>query len=277
MVALFEAVRKQKVNFKFNKNPKMRVAWLENTNQALKFIIADGVKLVNIDAQNIVDRDLKLVLGLLWTLILKYQISRNKADALKKALLEWVNSKVVEHKVKNFSSDRNDGNTLCELISKLEPDFIDMNEANGKPVGDERIEYAENIAEEMNIPPIIDPKEWPWTSRMSSRSWRPSRTTATTRRRSWRRTVRMRCSPRRILRSVRYPDRVSRRARCMSSRRSQPKRRTRRTITSSGAGTSGTSRSRTPRKSRLRSRGQGQQRRHVRPSCPWQAQGRGCV
>ena len=184
MVALFEAVRKQKVNFKFNKNPKMRVAWLENTNWALKFLIADGVKLVNIDAQNIVDRDLKLVLGLLWTLILKYQISRNKADALKKALLEWVNSKVVEHKVKNFSSDRNDGNTLCELISKLEPDFIDMNEANGKPVGDERIEYAENIAEEMNIPPIIDPKEWPWPSLMSSRSWRSSRSTATTRRRS---------------------------------------------------------------------------------------------
>ena len=147
------------VGFKHNKNPKMRVARLENTNPAFKFFIADGVKLVNIDAQNIVDRDLKLVLGLLWTLILKYQISRNKADALKKALLEWVNSKVVEHKVKNFSSDRNDGNTLCELISKLEPDFIDMNEANGKPAGDQRIEYAENIAEKVDIPSIIDPKD----------------------------------------------------------------------------------------------------------------------
>ena len=48
LIALFEALRKQKVNFKYNKNPKMRVARLENTNQALKFLIADGVKLVNI-------------------------------------------------------------------------------------------------------------------------------------------------------------------------------------------------------------------------------------
>ena len=64
------------------------MARLENTNQALKFIIADGVKLVNIDAQNIVGDDLKLVPGLLWTLILKDQISQNKADASRNALLE---------------------------------------------------------------------------------------------------------------------------------------------------------------------------------------------
>ena len=74
-------------------------------------------------------------------------------------MLESVNSKVVENMVENFISDGNGGNTLCELISKLEPDFIGMNEANGKSAGDQRIGYAKNIAEEeMNIPPIIDPK-----------------------------------------------------------------------------------------------------------------------
>ena len=33
LIALFEALRKQKVTFKHNKNPKMRVARLENTNR----------------------------------------------------------------------------------------------------------------------------------------------------------------------------------------------------------------------------------------------------
>ena len=33
LIALFEALRKQKVNFKHNKNPKMRVARLENANR----------------------------------------------------------------------------------------------------------------------------------------------------------------------------------------------------------------------------------------------------
>ena len=46
--ALFEALRKQKVDFKYNKNPKMRVMRPENMNRALKFLIADGVKLVKI-------------------------------------------------------------------------------------------------------------------------------------------------------------------------------------------------------------------------------------
>ena len=79
----------------------------------------------------------------------------------------------------------NDGNTLCELISKLEPDFIDMNEANGKPAGDQRIEYAKNIAEEkMNIPPIIDPKYMVVDDPDEFSVMRASRTTATTRRRS---------------------------------------------------------------------------------------------
>ena len=154
------------------------------TNQPLKFIIADRVKLVNIDAQNIVDRDLKLVLGLLWTLILKYQISQNKADASKNALLEWVDSKVVQHKVKNFSSDRNDGTTVCELISKLEPEFIDMNKANGKPAGDQRIEYAENIAEKTNIPSIIDPMDMSMDDPDELSVMAYICTTATTRRRS---------------------------------------------------------------------------------------------
>ena len=34
-----------------------------------------------------------------------------------------------------------------------------MNEANGKPAGDQWIEHAENIAEKMNIPSTIDPKD----------------------------------------------------------------------------------------------------------------------
>ena len=71
-------------------------------------------------------------------------------------MLESVNSKVVEAKDKNFISDGNGGNTLCELVSMLEPDFIDMNEANGKAAVDQRIEYAGNIAEEMNTPSVID-------------------------------------------------------------------------------------------------------------------------
>ncbi|EMD47379.1 filamin 2, putative [Entamoeba histolytica HM-1:IMSS-B] len=156
LISLFEALRKQKVQFRYNKKPKMRVAKLENTEQALNFIKADGVKLVNIDAQNIVDGNLTLILGLLWTLILKYQIAQNKMDASKNALLEWVNSKLTSRKIKNFSNDWNTGDVLNELIHALEPDFIDLADSASKGEGEERIQYGLSIAEDkMEIPAII--------------------------------------------------------------------------------------------------------------------------
>ena len=59
-----------------------------------------------------------------------------------------------------------------------------MKEANGKPAGDQRIEYAENIAEEkMNTPPIIHPKDMAMDEPDELSVMRTSRTTATTRRR----------------------------------------------------------------------------------------------
>lgn len=41
----------------------------------LKFIQSQGVKLVSIGGEDIADGSVKLTLGLLWVLILKYQIS----------------------------------------------------------------------------------------------------------------------------------------------------------------------------------------------------------
>ena len=59
-----------------------------------------------------------------------------------------------------------------------------MNEANGKRAGDRRIEYAENIAEKVNIPSTIDPKDMAMDEPDELSVMRASRTTATTRRRS---------------------------------------------------------------------------------------------
>ena len=82
------------------------------------------------------------------------------------------------------SSGWNDGNTLCELVSKLEPDFIGMNEANGKRAGDERIGYAKNIIEKVNIPTIINPKDMAVNEPDEFSVMRASRSTATPRQRS---------------------------------------------------------------------------------------------
>lgn len=48
---------------------------MENVNKALDFIKSRGVALTNIGAEDIVNKNLKLVLGMLWTIILRFTIA----------------------------------------------------------------------------------------------------------------------------------------------------------------------------------------------------------
>jgi hypothetical protein len=78
---------------RYNKNPRMRIQKAENVNKALDFINSRGVKLTNIGAEgtsssnswvlntvlmrivDIIDGDPKLILGMIWTLILRFTIA----------------------------------------------------------------------------------------------------------------------------------------------------------------------------------------------------------
>lgn len=58
--------------------PKLRVQKAENVIIALEYIKRRGIQLYNIGAEDIVDGNIKLILGLLWTLILNFSISEIK-------------------------------------------------------------------------------------------------------------------------------------------------------------------------------------------------------
>lgn len=49
---------------------------LQNVQMALDFLRYKKIKLVNIRAEDIVDGNPKLTLGLIWTIILHFQVSR---------------------------------------------------------------------------------------------------------------------------------------------------------------------------------------------------------
>lgn len=53
---------------------KMRFHKIANVNKALDFIQSKGVKLVSIGAEEIVDGNLKMTLGMIWTIILRFAI-----------------------------------------------------------------------------------------------------------------------------------------------------------------------------------------------------------
>ncbi|CAA7270705.1 unnamed protein product [Cyclocybe aegerita] len=93
---------------RYNKNPRMRVQKAENVNKALEFITSRGVKLTNIGPEDIIDGNLKLILGMIWTLILRFTIADISEEGLsaKEGLLLWCQRKTEPYKevdVQDFS------------------------------------------------------------------------------------------------------------------------------------------------------------------------------
>lgn len=90
------------------------------------------------DSTDIVDSKLKLILGLIWTLILHYSISMpmwegeedmHQGDAKegptpKQRLLIWVQNKLPEVPVRNFTTDWNDGKAIGALVDAVGPGNI---------------------------------------------------------------------------------------------------------------------------------------------------------
>ena len=112
-----------------NKKPNFRSQKLENVTIAFDFLEREGVTLVNIDSTDIVDCKLKLILGLIWTLILHYAISMPMWDGPplrsdpnvpektpKQRLMDWVKDKMPDCPVNNFTSDWKDGKVFLRRI-----------------------------------------------------------------------------------------------------------------------------------------------------------------
>jgi filamin len=132
----------------------------ENNNIALAFIKAEGLKLVNIGSEDITGGKLKLILGLIWTLILRYQIQKGGDNDGKNALLEWVRQKIPEYDIKNFTKDWNDGRALCALNNALQPGLCPghrgLNPANNLQNAHQGIDLAFN---NLGIPKILEANE----------------------------------------------------------------------------------------------------------------------
>jgi hypothetical protein len=75
---------------KYASNPRLRVQKCENVHKSLEFIKGRGIGLYNIGAEDIVDGNLKLILGLIWTLILRFTITDIKYVLYRKFSLDLV-------------------------------------------------------------------------------------------------------------------------------------------------------------------------------------------
>ncbi|RFU33915.1 hypothetical protein B7463_g2399, partial [Scytalidium lignicola] len=141
--------------------PKLRVQKFENANLALDFIKYRGIQMTNIGAEDVVDGNRKIILGLIWTLILRFTISEINQEGMtaKEGLLLWCQRKTAcydEVEVRNFTDSWNDGLAFCALLDIHRPDLIDYDSLD-KSDHRGNMQLAFDIAQqEIGIPPLLD-------------------------------------------------------------------------------------------------------------------------
>ncbi|KAL0961007.1 hypothetical protein HGRIS_006000 [Hohenbuehelia grisea] len=160
---------------RYNKTPRMRVQKAENVNKALEFITSRGVKLTNIGPEDIIDGNLKLILGMIWTLILRFTIADINEEGLsaKEGLLLWCQRKTEPYKevdVQDFSTSWSDGLALCALIHCHRPELLDYDKLD-KTDRHANTRLAFQVAEEhLGIPQLLDVEDLCDSNRPDERS-----------------------------------------------------------------------------------------------------------
>ncbi|NWZ87029.1 MACF1 factor, partial [Poecile atricapillus] len=146
---------------------RMRFHRLQNVQIALDFLKQRQVKLVNIRNDDITDGNPKLTLGLIWTIILHFQISDIYISgelgdmSAKEKLLLWtqkVTAGYIGVKCTNFSSCWSDGKMFNALIHRYRPDLVDMERVQIQS-NRENLEQAFEIAERLGVTRLLDAED----------------------------------------------------------------------------------------------------------------------
>ncbi|KAJ7320669.1 hypothetical protein JRQ81_020180, partial [Phrynocephalus forsythii] len=168
LLELLEGLTGQKLG---KEKGSTRVHALNNVNKALQVLQKNNVDLVNIGSTDIVDGNHKLTLGLIWSIILHWQVKdvmKNIMAGLQqtnseKILLSWVRQSTQNYpqvNVINFTNSWSDGLAFNALIHSHRPDLFDWDSVVCQQSPLQRLDHAFNIAKRhLGIEKLLDPED----------------------------------------------------------------------------------------------------------------------
>ncbi|KAG9346529.1 hypothetical protein JZ751_006840 [Albula glossodonta] len=149
---------------------RMRIHCLENVDKALQFLKEQKVHLENMGSHDIVDGNHRLTLGLIWTIILRFQIQdisvetedNKEKKSAKDALLLWCQMKTAGYpnvNVHNFTTSWRDGLAFNAIVHKHRPDVIEFDTLK-RSNAHYNLQNAFNVAEkELGLTKLLDPED----------------------------------------------------------------------------------------------------------------------
>eukprot|EP00808_Paulinella_micropora_P026243 g5841.t1 len=180
---------------KFKGGSADKIESLATLEAALGFVKAppQSIKLVNIGAADVYEGNLKLILGLVWTLIQHYQVqkalddgraadlgqgaakNKDSAEGQKNELLRWMNAQLEPYAkykalgfhqrlkegqpiVSNFTTDWQDGKVLAALTDSLDKGIMDISNLGSDPLHTTQ-EALEVCEDEFGFPHLVDAED----------------------------------------------------------------------------------------------------------------------
>uniref|UniRef100_A0A3Q3JTU0 Spectrin beta chain n=1 Tax=Monopterus albus TaxID=43700 RepID=A0A3Q3JTU0_MONAL len=149
---------------------RMRIHCLENVDKALQFLKEQKVHLENMGSHDIVDGNHRLTLGLIWTIILRFQIQdisvetedNKEKKSAKDALLLWCQMKTAGYpsvNIHNFTTSWRDGLAFSAIVHKHRPDLIEFDNLK-RSNAHYNLQNAFNVAEkELGLTKLLDPED----------------------------------------------------------------------------------------------------------------------
>uniref|UniRef100_A0A3Q3AMB9 Spectrin beta chain n=1 Tax=Kryptolebias marmoratus TaxID=37003 RepID=A0A3Q3AMB9_KRYMA len=149
---------------------RMRIHCLENVDKALQFLKEQKVHLENMGSHDIVDGNHRLTLGLIWTIILRFQIQdisvetedNKEKKSAKDALLLWCQMKTAGYpnvNIHNFTTSWRDGLAFNAIVHKHKPDLIEFDNLK-RSNAHYNLQNAFNVAEkELGLTKLLDPED----------------------------------------------------------------------------------------------------------------------
>ncbi|CCD68524.2 Calponin homology domain-containing protein [Caenorhabditis elegans] len=190
LIALLEALTGERIQ---RENGYTRFHRIQNVQYCLDFLKMKNIKLVNIRPEDIVEGNGKLTLGLIWTIILNFQVSvirqrlllessqheqtnekhttnsqdsihRSETTSARDALLQWAKRTTAEYprgNVINFSNSWRDGLAFNAIIHRYRSSAIDWNKINSDSVSNtERLNIAFAAADrEFGVERLLDAED----------------------------------------------------------------------------------------------------------------------
>lgn len=122
---------------------------------------------------DIVNSNVKLILGLIWSLIVRYQIGRSKFPP-RKLMLAWLQAALPKCRINNLTTDWNSGVNLSALLDYCQPGLFSHWRSIDPEQAIRNCTRAMDMAQrEFGIPKVLEPEYLasPWLDELSGMTY----------------------------------------------------------------------------------------------------------